>query len=47
MLSWGEMREMQRQGIIAQVEAEVRNAKAIIADALGVPVTWFAYLYGR
>lgn len=63
MLSWGEIREMQRQGIIfgahtcthpdltrlppAQIEAEVRDAKAIIEDALGIPITCFAYPYGR
>jgi peptidoglycan/xylan/chitin deacetylase (PgdA/CDA1 family) len=63
MLSWGEIREMQRQGIVfgahtcthpdltrlppGQVEAEVRDSKAIIEDALGVPVTCFAYPYGR
>jgi peptidoglycan/xylan/chitin deacetylase (PgdA/CDA1 family) len=30
-----------------QVKAEVREAKSIIEDALGTPVTSFAYPYGR
>jgi peptidoglycan/xylan/chitin deacetylase (PgdA/CDA1 family) len=63
MLSWDEIREMQRGGITfgahtlthpdlthlpsAQVEAEVRDSKSIIEDALSTPVTAFAYPFGR
>jgi peptidoglycan/xylan/chitin deacetylase (PgdA/CDA1 family) len=63
MLSWEEIREMQRAGIDLgahtlthpdlthlssdQVKAEVCEAQSIIEDALGTPVTSFAYPYGR
>jgi peptidoglycan/xylan/chitin deacetylase (PgdA/CDA1 family) len=63
MLSWPEIREMQRHGFVFgahtcshpdltrlprdQVEAEISGSKAIIEDALGVPVSCFAYPYGR
>jgi peptidoglycan/xylan/chitin deacetylase (PgdA/CDA1 family) len=63
MLSWGEIRELQRHGIVFgahtcthpdltrlgadQVEEEVRDSKAVIEDALGLPVTCFAYPFGR
>jgi len=63
MLSWKEIREMQRAGIdfgahtlthpdltylsSDQLKAEVCDAKSIIEDALGAPVTSFAYPYGR
>jgi peptidoglycan/xylan/chitin deacetylase (PgdA/CDA1 family) len=62
MLSWGEIREMQRHGISfgahtlthpnltrlppARAEAEICTSQAIIADALGVAVTTFAYPFG-
>lgn len=32
---------------LERVEAEIRNSKAIIEDALGIPVVSFAYPYGR
>lgn len=63
MLSWDEIREMQRGGITfgahtlthpdltrvptARVEAEVRDSKSIIEDALGTAVATFAYPFGR
>jgi peptidoglycan/xylan/chitin deacetylase (PgdA/CDA1 family) len=63
MLSWNEIKEMNRWGItfgahtlthpdltrlsLERVEVEIYDSKAIIEDALGVPVTSFAYPYGR
>jgi len=63
MLSWNEIREMQRWGIEFGahtcthpdltripphlVKKEVCDSKAIIEDALGTPVSCFAYPYGR
>ena len=63
MLTWRQIREMQRSGIafgahtlthpdltglpLDRIEAEVRGSKAIVEDALGAPVTCFAYPYGR
>lgn len=63
MLTWRQIREMQRWGIafgahtlthpdltrspVDRIEAEVRDSKAIIEDALGVRVDCFAYPYGR
>ena len=63
MLSWPEIREMQRWGVtfgahtlthpdltrasVDRIEAEVCTSKAILEDALGAPVTCFAYPFGR
>lgn len=63
MLSWREIREMQRCGIefgahtlthpdltrlsSKLAESEIRDSKAVIEDALSIPVTSFAYPYGR
>lgn len=62
MLSWGEIREMQRGGITfgahslthpdlsrlstEQASREIVQSKEIIEDALGTPVTCFAYPFG-
>jgi len=63
MLSWSEIREMQRCEIefgahtlthpdltrlaITSAEREICDSKAIIEDSVSVPVTSFAYPYGR
>ena len=63
MLSWDEIREMDRAGIVfgahtcthpdltrvplERAEAEVRDSKAIIEEALGHQIESFAYPYGR
>lgn len=63
MLSWDEIREMDRGGIVfgahtcthpdltrvalERAEAEVRDSKAIIEEALGHKIESFAYPYGR
>jgi len=63
MLSWEEIREMERSGITfgahtcthsdltrlssRQVQTEIADSKDIIEDALGAPVSCFAYPYGR
>ena len=63
MMSWCQVREMQRTGISfgaqtcthpdltrlpgERAEAEIRDSKAILEDALGVPVECFAYPFGR
>lgn len=63
MLSWPEIREMQRWAIDfgahtlthpdltrlprERIEAELRDSKAMIEDALSTPVTCFAYPGGR